>query len=473
MRFMRHGAAALVLTFAGSLTLTTTASAQFAPGPGQGGRFERDGGSDRTPGFDRDPRLDRGERFDRRAREGRRFREDTVMGFSRERLGRIGPVMREQVERAMFPGAVTLIARRGRIIHFEAHGFRDGAKTQPMTRDTIFMLASMTKPIVSTAAVMLIEQGRMKLSDPITNWLTELRDLKVEARRTNPDGTTATEDVALSRPITVQDLLRHSAGFTYAGSVRSPRIKQLIDDQNIEGRTANIAGDEMLRRLGQIPLTQQPGTNFEYSISVDVLGLLLERVTGKRLDVLIKEMILDPLDMRDTAWFVPEARRSRLAEALDSDPLKAPFTTAYRIFENPAESGQYLRGGSGMVSTAEDYFRFAQMILNGGEFEGVRLLSSRWVNFMLSNHLVGMGGSTAASTGPGYGFGLGFAVRLQDGFAVAPGSTGDAMWAGAWGTSFTIDPREGVVGILMAQGPSNRVHTRMLFKNLIYGALVR
>ncbi len=471
MGFMRHGAAALVLTFAGTLAITTTASAQLGPGPGTGGgRFERDGGPDRGPGFDRDPRSERRGRFER---EGRRGREDTIMGFSRDRLGRIGPVMRAEADRGMFPGAVTLIARRGRIIHFEAHGFRDAAKTQPMTRDTIFMLASMTKPIVSVAAVMLIEQGKMKLSDPISTWLTELRDMKVEVRRTNPDGTTTSEDVTLTRPITVQDLLRHSAGFTYAGAVRSPRIKQLLDDQNIEGRTANIAGDEMLRRLGQIPLTQQPGTNFEYSISVDVLGLLLERVSGKRLDILIKEMILDPLDMRDTGWFVTEARRSRLAEALDSDPLKAPFTSSYRIFENPADSGQYFRGGSGMVSTAEDYFKFAQMVLNGGEFEGTRLLSSRWVNFMLSNHLVGMGGSTAASTGPGYGFGLGFAVRLQDGFAVAPGSTGDAMWAGAWGTSFTIDPREGLVGILMAQGPSNRVHTRMVFKNLIYGALVR
>ena len=463
---LRGGAVALALA---TLALTPSiASAQFGPGPGPGpgGRFERD---DRGPGFDRWQGRD-----GREGRDGRRGRgEDTVMGFSRERLGRIGPVMREQVDRGMFPGAVTLIARRGRIIHFEAHGFRDAAKTQAMTRDTVFMLASMTKPIVSTAAVMLIEQGKMKLSDPIATWLTELKDMKVQVERRNADGTTTTEDVALARPITVQDLLRHTAGFTYAGSVRSPRLKQLLDDQNIEGRTANITGDEMLRRLAQIPLVHQPGTTFEYSISVDVLGLLLERVTGKRLDILVKEMILDPLDMRDTGWFVPEGRRSRLAEALDSDPAKAGMWTSYRIFENPADHGQYFKGGAGMVSTAEDYFKFAQMILNGGTFEGRRLLSTKWVEFMLSNHTIGMGGSTAASTGPGYGFGLGFAVRLQDGFAVAPGSTGDAMWAGAWGTSFTIDPREGIVGILMAQGPSNRVHTRMLFKNLIYGAVVR
>ena len=442
------------------IAASAPAIAQMGPGPGRDDR-----------GFERGPGMDRGGRFEREGRRGRG--EETIMGFSRERLARIAPVMREQMDRGMFPGAVTLIARRGRIIHFEAHGFRDAAKTQPMTRDTLFMLASMTKPIVSTAAVMLIEQGRMKLSDPIANWLTELRDMKVQVERRNADGTTTTEDVALARPITVQDLLRHTSGFTYAGSVRSPRLKQLLDDQNIEARTANITGDEMLRRLGQIPLVHQPATNFEYSISTDVLGLLLERVSGKRLDILIKEMILDPLDMRDTTWFVAEGRRSRLAEALDADPAKADMWRAYRIFENPADNGQYFKGGAGLVSTADDYFKFAQMILNGGTFEGRRLVSTKWVEFMLSDHLIGMGGSTAASTGPGYGFGLGFAVRRQDGFAVAPGSTGDAMWAGAWGTSFTIDPREGVVGILMAQGPSNRVHTRMLFKNLIYGALVR
>jgi CubicO group peptidase (beta-lactamase class C family) len=471
MGFVRHGAAALVLTFAGTLAITTTASAQLAPGPGPGGgRFERDGGPDRGPGFDRDPRFERRGRFER---DGRRGREDTVMGFSRERLGRIGPAMRAEVDRGTFPGAVTLIARRGRIIHFEAHGFRDAAKTQPMTRDMLFLLASMTKPIVSTAAVMLIEQGRMKLSDPIATWLTELRDLKVEVRRTNADGTTTSEDVALARPITVQDLLRHTAGFAYSASLRSPRLKELYEQQNIEGSRGNISAEEMLRRLGQIPLVHQPGTTFEYSISTDVLGLLLERVTGKRLDVLINELILEPLEMRDTAWHVAEGRRSRLAEAFDADPLKNPLWNGWRAFENPADNNQYFRGGAGLVGTAEDYFKFAQMIASGGEFFGRRLLSPKWVDFMLSDHIIGMGGSTAGSTGPGYGFGLGFAVRLQEGFAVAPGSTGDAMWAGVWGTSFTIDRREGVVGIIMTQGPSTRLHSRMLFKNLIYGAMVR
>lgn len=471
MRLVRPSAAALLLTLA-SASLSGPALAQFGPGPDRGPdrgsdldrRRESERGFERVPGFDRQPRRERG-----------RGGPDSglVQGLSRERLARIPPVMRGEVDRGTFAGAVSLIARGGRIVHFEAHGFRDAAKTTPMTRDTLFLLASMTKPIVSTAAVMLIEQGRMKLSDPISTWLPELRDMKVEVRRTGADGQVTTEDVAADRPITVQDLLRHTSGFFYAGSVRSPRLKDLYERQNIEGREAPISGDEMLRRLGQIPLAHQPGTTFEYSISTDVLGLLIERVSGKRLDILVKETILEPLGMEDTSWYVPQGQRGRLAEALDSDPLKAAMWQSWRAFDNPVESGQYLRGGGGLVSTAEDYFRFAQMILNGGEFEGRRLVSRKWVEFMLSNHLVGLGGTPTASTGPGYGFGLGFAVRLQEGFAVVPGSTGDAMWAGAWGTSFTIDPREQIVGILMTQGPSTRINTRMLFKNLIYGAVMR
>jgi CubicO group peptidase (beta-lactamase class C family) len=396
---------------------------------------------------------------------------DIVAGMSRERLARIGLAMKREIERGMFPGAVTLIARKGQIVHQEAHGFLDAAKTKPMTIDAFFMLASMTKPITSVATMMMVEEGLLKLSDPISNWLPELKDMKVEVRRSGPDGQAAPEDVKAERPITVQDLLRHTSGFFYAGSVRSPRLKEMYEKANIEGREADITGDEMLKRLGEIPLAHQPGTTFEYSISTDVLGLLIERVAKMPLDRIFKERILDPLGMDETGWFVPRDKVARLAETLDADPQKQTMVKSYRITENPAGK-QYFKGGAGLVSTIADYYRFAQMIANGGELEGKRLLSRKTVDYMLSNHTIGMAGSPTASTGPGYGFGLGFAVRLQDGFAVAPGSTGDAMWAGAWGTSFTIDPKEQLVAVLLAQGPSNRVHTRMLFKNLIYGAMV-
>jgi CubicO group peptidase (beta-lactamase class C family) len=306
----------------------------------------------------------------------------------------------------------------------------------------------------------------MKLDDPIGTHLPELRDLKVEVTR---DG--QTELVAPVRAPTIHDLLRHTAGFVYAAASPSSRIRSLYDEADIEARDGAITGDEMLKRLGQIPLAFQPGTTFFYSIATDVLGLLVARVAGKRLDAVLEERLLTPLGMRDTHWFVPAEKRARLAEAPDSDPQKASMWKQYRILQDERETS-YLKGGAGLVSTAGDYIRFAQMIANNGVYEGRRYLAAPVVNFMLSNHTIGMAGSPMASTGPGYGFGLGFGVRLQDGMGTAPGSTGDAMWAGAWGTSFTIDRAEGLVAILMAQGPSNRVRTRMIWKNLVYGAMV-
>ncbi|HZA01650.1 MAG TPA: serine hydrolase domain-containing protein, partial [Hyphomicrobiaceae bacterium] len=231
---------------------------------------------------------------------------DEVAGMSQERMARIAPVMNEQIANEIFPGAVTLIARGGQVVHFEAHGFLDAGKTKPMTRDAIFRLASMTKPIVSVAAIMLIEQGAMKLNDPIVTWLPELKDLKVETQKTDKDGNVTTEDVPLHRPIWVQDLLRHTAGFVYARSTKSPRIAEMYKKANIEATETDIPGDAMLKALGTIPLAHQPGTFWEYSIAVDVLGLLLDRVAKKPLDQLLTELLFDPLGMKDTAFWVPK-----------------------------------------------------------------------------------------------------------------------------------------------------------------------
>jgi CubicO group peptidase (beta-lactamase class C family) len=379
-----------------------------------------------------------------------------------DRLARIAPALATQVDQGIFAGAVSLVAHRGQIVHHESVGFLDAAKTKPMPRDAIFRLASMTKPITSVLTMMMVEQGRLKINDPIIRWLPELKDLKVE---------TPTGDVALARPITVQDLLMHTAGLTYGAASPSPRIKQMYADLEIEARVNNVTADEMLKRLGTIPLQHQPGTTWFYSIATDVLGLLLERLTKTRLDVLMQQQLLGPLGMVDTAWWVPPAKRARLAETLDSDPQKAPMLLAYRQFEDPAPL-TYLKGGAGLVGTATDYVKFAQMVVDGGVYGGQRYLSRKTVEFMLADHLPGKAGQPTGTTGPGYGFGLGWGVRLQDGVAVTAGSKGDAMWAGAWGTSFWIDPRERLVGVLMAQCPSNRLHTRMLFKNLVYGAVV-
>lgn len=387
---------------------------------------------------------------------------DTVQGMSRARMARIAPAIKEQSEKGMFPGAVTLVARRGQVVHFEAHGHLDAARSKPMRRESLFLLASMTKPIVTAAAMMLVEQGRMKLNDPIVTWLPELKDLKVE---------TSSGDVPLARPIWVQDLMRHTAGFVYAGSTKSEQIKKMYDEGNIEARETDITGDEMLKNLGKIPLAHQPGTVWEYSIATDVLGLLIERVAKQPLDVLLKDMLIDPLGMKDTAFWLPPEKVSRLAETLDSDPLKAGLMKSYRVFSDPAGKS-YFKGGAGLVGTAEDYLRFCQMLVNGGEYQGKRYLAKKTVEFMLSNHTVGIAGSPFPTTGPGYAMGLGFGVRLDEGMGWAPGTKGDAMWAGIWGTSFWIDPKEQLVGILMAQGPSHRIHTRMLYKNLVYGAMV-
>ncbi len=393
-------------------------------------------------------------------------------GMSRERLARISSAMKEQIEKGTFPGAVTVVARRGQVVHFEAHGFLDAAKSKPIAKDSLFRLASMTKPIVSAAAMMLIERGTMKLNDPISNWLPELKDMKVETQVTDKDGKVTTEDAPVARPILVHDLLRHTAGFVYAGSTKSARIKEAYEKANIEAREVDISGDDMLKALGTIPLAHQPGTFWEYSVAVDVLGVLLERVTKQPLDQLLSEMLLTPLGMKDTAFWVEPSKVARLAEALDADAQKAPMLKSYRQLTKP-DGRNYLKGGAGLVGTAEDYLKFTQMIVNGGEYQGKRYLSKKTVEFMLAEHTAGMGGTTIASTGPGYGFGLGFATRLQDGMAWVPGSKGDAMWAGAWGTSFWVDPKEGLVGILMTQGPSTRVPSRMLFKNLVYGAMVK
>ena len=389
--------------------------------------------------------------------------KDEIAGMSRARLARIAPVMKEQVDKAVFPGAVTVVARQGTVVHYEAHGFLDAAKTRPMTKDAIFRLASMTKPITTVAAMMLVEQGALKLNDPISNWLPELKDVKVET----PAG-----DVPPARPITVQDLMRHTAGFVYGGSTKSARIKELYTSNNIEAGEVDITGDEMLKRLGQIPLAHQPGTVWEYSIAADVLGLLVERVAKKPLDAVFQDLLFEPLGMKDTAFWTPPAKAGRVADALDSEPTKAMMHKMARISENPVGKC-YLKGGAGLVGTGDDYLKFAQMMVNGGEYQGRRYLSKKTVEFMLSDHIVGMGGTTVATTGPGYGFGLGFGVRLQDGVAWVPGSKGDAMWAGLFGTSFWIDPKESLVGILMSQAASQRIHTRMLYKNLVYGAVVR
>ena len=392
-------------------------------------------------------------------------------GMSSERLARIGPAVMREVGKGVVPGAVTLIARDGKIVHFEATGFLDNDKTRPMPKDAVFRAYSMTKPIVSVATMMLLEEGRLQLGDPISKWMPELKTMQVAVEKRDTNGAVSVELVPARREITVQDLLRHTSGFVYSGSSSIKSVAEAYTRVDIESRDRDVSADEFIRELGKIPLASHPGTHWEYSISTDVLGILLERVTGTRLDRLLDAMLFKPLGMKDTSFQAQSGDLVRLADAFNADPQKVMTWKSARIDKDPGL--RYLRGGAGAVTTAYDYFLFLQMIANGGEANGRRYLSKKTVEFMLSDHSQGTTGSPIASTGPGYGFGLGFAVRRQDGLGVAPGSAGDAMWAGAGGTSFTIDPKERIVGVIMTAGPGTRGYTRMLFKNMLYAAMVK
>lgn len=391
--------------------------------------------------------------------------ETSIQGFAQDRLDRIAPVMQAEIEKGTMPGAVTLIARNGEIVHLEAHGYLDAAMTEPMTEDAVFRAFSMTKPFVSVATMMLVEQGKLALRDPITNWMPEFEEMTVLTE--TEDG--SFEEVPAEGPITVQDLLRHTSGFGYANNTPPP-IAEAYEQADIESRQTDVSPDEFIARLSEIPLVYQPGTRWHYGLSTDVLGVLLERATDTQLDVLLDEMIFTPLGMTDTGFQVNEDQAARLADALDADPQKESQWRWARVEEDPGK--RYRLGGAGTVTTAQDYFRFGQMLLNGGELDGERLLSPQTVELMLSDHIVNLEGDPLPTTGPGYGFGLGFGVRRQEGVGWAPGSVGDAMWAGAGGTSFTIDPEEDLVAVFMAAAPTPRQHTRFLFKNLVYGALV-
>ena len=392
-------------------------------------------------------------------------------GFSSERLRYMGEVLQQETNKGAMPGIVVLIARDGKIVHYQAYGYLDPQKTKPMPKDARFRIASMTKPIVATTAMMMVERGKLALMDPISKYLPEFKDMKVEVPKADGSGY---QIVPAARPITVQDLLRHTSGFTYGSGLPDARagLREAYLKAHIEQIGGGITSDEMLKRLAAIPLLYQPGTTFEYSVSMDVMGLLLERISGKKLNVLVDEMVLQPLKMKDTTFTLPASLRSLVADPYDSDPLKN--TDWWRSFP-PYDSmeGRYFMGGAGLISTAADYLRFCQMILNGGQLDGVRLLSPKTVELMLSNHLVGMNNSPAPMTGPGYGFGLGFAVRLDTGMAVVPGDRGDANWSGAGGTTFTIDPKERLIGVFMAAAPTDRVSKRLLYKSLMYGAMIK
>jgi CubicO group peptidase (beta-lactamase class C family) len=379
------------------------------------------------------------------------------IGLSTAGLARLGSVMRAEIERGRVPGAVALVARRGRLACFESFGRRDPAQAEPMAKDSIFRIYSMTKPIVSVAAMMLWEEGRFLLNDPIGKFLPELGERKVALVRG-----AETELVDAERPITIQDLLRHTSGLTYEFRGSGP-VHKMYTAERIYSR--NQSNADQVASLGKLPLLHQPGTKWEYSRSTDVLGRLIEVLSGLTLGEYLQRRLFAPLGMIDTAFYVPVQEHGRLAEAFAKDPDTGAGVQLINVHDAP----KFESGGGGLVSTAGDYARFLQMMLNRGKMDGMRFLSRKTIELMTADHLGPMTGAPDLLL-PGYGFGLGVAVRLEPGIAHVPGSVGQYFWGGLAGTTFWVDPAEELFAIMLIQGPGQRDYFRNLFRDLVYAA---
>lgn len=390
------------------------------------------------------------------------------VGLSSERLARIGAILRNDVERGRVPGAVIMVARRGKLAYVEAVGFRDKATGAPMTPDAIFRIASMTKPMVSVAAMMLYEEGRLLLADPVSKYFPALGKLQVGIEKVDPvTGKTVFYTVPAEREMTVQDLLRHTSGLPY-GARGTSRIHALYPaSSSVTAR--EMTGTEFIDRLGKAVLLHQPGSNWEYGFSSDVLGRVVEVVSGKTLGQFLEERIWRPLRMPDTGFVVPADKHARLAAGFATDPDTGKPVT----LPDATTAPKFECGGGCAVSTAGDYIRFAQMLANRGTLDGARLLGRKTVEYMTSDHLgTAIGTGTDYIPGAGYGFGLGFAVRRAAGVADLNGSAGDFNWGGAYGTYFWVDPKEELVVVSMTQAPGPiRVYYRHMIKSLALQAI--
>jgi len=380
------------------------------------------------------------------------------VGLSVTGLERLSTALNDRVARGHIPGAVALVARHGKVAYFNTFGRLDPASDAPMETDSIFRIYSMTKAIVSVAVMMLWEEGRLLLGDPIGQYLPALASPKV--------GVVSGDTYALvdaERPITVQDLLRHTSGLTYEFRGSSP-----IHQAYGEARVARLkqTNADQVEALGKLPLLHQPGTQWEYSRSTDVLGRLVEVVSGQTLGNFLAERILGPLGMVDSGFWVPEADQRRIAEPFAKDPEGGAEVTLLDV-RRPA---MFESGGGGMVATTMDYARFLAMLMGQGRLGDTRLLGRKTIELMTSDHL---GSITAAADllPPGHGFGLGFAVRTSPGLAPFPGSVGNYYWGGAAGTTFWVDPMERLFAVLMIQAPVQREHYRVLFRDLVYAAV--
>ena len=417
------------------------------------------------------------------------------VGMSTERLERIGPAMGRLIAAKKIPGTVTLVARRGKVVHFEAQGSRDLARQLPMQKDTIFRLYSQSKPVTGAAVMMLFEEGRFLLSDPVAKYLPEFADMQVYLD--TEDGVVQTTP---ARPMTIHHLLTHTSGLTYDffptpvgemyrqnGVVGSVSVAGTVEDglrsAGDDGATVKDSLQTWSERLAEMPLVAQPGSAWNYSVGMDVLGRLVEVVSGHSFGEFLQQRIFDPLEMVDTGFYVPASKLSRFAAnyapasvngglVLIDDPFNSPYQTQPSIE----------MGGSGLVGTVEDYLKFALMLANGGEYNGTRLLGRKTVAFMMANHmtpnigpdpltsLVGLSGGGRAW---GMGFGLTGSVVTNAAISGLPVSEGTFSWGGAATTHFWVDPKEDIVGIVHTQLlPDGTYPVIQMMQLMTYQALI-
>jgi CubicO group peptidase (beta-lactamase class C family) len=380
-----------------------------------------------------------------------------------DKLGAVVEWLERDVDTGRVPGAVVLVAQDGEVLLHEAVGWADKDRRVPMALDSVHPIASSTKLVTTVAALRLYEANRLSVMAPIAQYLPELADLKVAVETRDAIGGARTELVAPARQPTVHDLMTHRAGFTYYFHPQNPlrdRYRELGIDRIDRDEAAG-----MLRKLGSLPLAFEPGSRFEYSIATDLLGHIIERVTRQPLDVALKELVLDPLGMSDTTFHVQGPALARLARPLSSDA--DPW-----VFEwvDVTKAPKRFAGGLGLASTAADYFRVLQMLLNEGTLDGVRLLSPATVRWAMSNQISTVRGQS--HPGDGYGWGLFNPVRVAEGGPPFPGSVGDLYWGGITGPRYFLDPQQKLIGIMFVQGPSVRAAYHAELRAMVYGALV-
>jgi CubicO group peptidase (beta-lactamase class C family) len=391
--------------------------------------------------------------------------EPEAVGLSSIRLGRIAAALGREIAASQIPGAVVGIMRAGKLAYLEGFGYRDAASKEPLKPDAIFSIASMTKAMTSTALMQLVEEGRVLLADPVSKYLPPLAAVKVA-----PQGTAALR--APKRLPTIQDLLRHTSGFTYRDRGTTPAHAAYPGSSLSAAET--MSKDDVIAALAASPLLFDPGTDWEYGFSTDVLGFVVEAVAGKPLGMVMQQRLWEPLGMVDTSFALSGSKSGRYARALAKDPLSGNANGA--IHHATDRSQRWESGGGGALSTAADYLRFAEMLRLGGTLGAAEILGRGTVALMTSDHLPSSFSNKIADAmdpaATGYGFGLGFAVRRQDGIAAMAGSAGDYYWSGAYGTYFWVDPKEALTVVFMAAAPGLiRLRYRQMLRNLVYQAL--